>query len=97
MSLGSSCPNPGAKDKLAKQGQIAFDFGNSWTTGLSMGTGQAPPKRYDREPRDLIHLGKAKPSLIVSREITLAGAPDAYEHFNKRDDGWTKVLLHLGQ
>ena len=21
-------------------------------------------------------------------------APDAYEHFDKRDDGWTKVLLH---
>jgi threonine dehydrogenase-like Zn-dependent dehydrogenase len=24
-------------------------------------------------------------------------APDAYEHFDRRDDGWTKVVLKPGQ
>ena len=44
--------------------------------------------------RELIHLGKAKPSLIVSHDLTLERDPDAYENFDKREDGWTKVVLH---
>jgi glutathione-independent formaldehyde dehydrogenase len=35
-----------------------------------------------------------KPSTIVSHELPLEQAPDAYRHFDQRDDGWTKVLLH---
>jgi threonine dehydrogenase-like Zn-dependent dehydrogenase len=27
-------------------------------------------------------------------ELPLDRAPEAYEHFDKRDDGWTKVVLH---
>lgn len=59
-----------------------------------MGTGQAPVKRYNRELRDLIMAGMAHPSRIVSHELPLDDAPDAYRHFDKRDEGWTKVLLH---
>jgi glutathione-independent formaldehyde dehydrogenase len=51
-------------------------------------------KRYNRPLRDLIAGGKANPSRIVSHELSLDEAPDAYEHFDKRDDGWTKVVLH---
>jgi threonine dehydrogenase-like Zn-dependent dehydrogenase len=47
-------------------------------------------KSYNREPRDLIHAGKAKPSWIVSHHLSLGKAPDAYPHFDARDDGWTK-------
>jgi threonine dehydrogenase-like Zn-dependent dehydrogenase len=56
--------DPGADDKLAKKGQIAFDF------------------------------GKANPSLIISHELPLDKAPEAYKHFDNRDNGWTKVILH---
>lgn len=55
-------------------------------------TGQAPVKRYNRELRDLILSGRAKPSVIVSHEPGLGDAPDAYRHFDKREDGWTKVV-----
>jgi glutathione-independent formaldehyde dehydrogenase len=37
---------------------------------------------------------KAKPSWIVSHELPLDKAPEGYEHFDNRDDGWTKVVLH---
>ena len=30
----------------------------------------------------------------MSHELPLERAPEAYEHFDKRDDGWTKVVLH---
>ena len=58
-----------------------------------MGTGQCPVKRYNRELRDLIVAGRAKPSFIVSHELPLDQAPEGYANFDKRADGWTKVLL----
>ena len=62
-----------------------------------MGTGQCPVKRYNRILRDLIVAGTARPSFIVSHELSLDEAVHAYEQFDKRADGWTKVLLHPGQ
>lgn len=85
--------DPKAKNKLEKQGQIAFDWGRFWFKGLKLGTGQANVKAYNRQLRELIHLGKAKPSLIVSHELPLDEAPEAYKHFAARDEGWTKIIL----
>ena len=51
-------------------------------------------KRYNEHLRDLIIRGVANPGNIVSHELSLDEAPDAYSHFDKREDGWTKVLLH---
>lgn len=86
--------DPGAEDPLAKKGQIAFDFGKFWFKGQKMGTGQCNVKAYNRQLMDLIHHDKAKPSIIVSHELSLDAAPDAYKHFDNRDEGWTKVILH---
>ncbi len=86
--------DPGASDELAKQGQIAFDFGAFFTKGQHMGTGQANVKAYNRYLRDLIHAGRAKPSWIVSHELGLEEAPEAYKRFDARENGWTKVILH---
>ncbi|KAI0259788.1 hypothetical protein BC834DRAFT_903977 [Gloeopeniophorella convolvens] len=62
--------------------------------GLTVGTGQCNVKKYNRYLRDLIVAGKAKPSFVVSHEVALEGAPDAYVKFDKRIEGYTKVLLH---
>lgn len=86
--------DPKSENELAKKGQIAFDFGKFWFKGQKMGTGQCNVKAYNRRLRDLIHQGKANPSLIISHELSLEEAPTAYEHFDKRDKGWTKVVLH---
>jgi glutathione-independent formaldehyde dehydrogenase len=85
--------DPGASDKLAKKGEIAFDLGNFWFKGQKMGTGQANVKAYNRKLRDLIHAGKATPSKIISHELGLDEAPEAYKNFDERNDGWTKVVL----
>ncbi len=86
--------DPKAEDKLEKQGQLAFDFGKYRFKGQKMGTGQCNLKAYNRRLMALIHQGKANPSLIISHELPLAEAPTAYKHFDRRDSGWTKVLLH---
>lgn len=85
--------DPGAKDSLAKKGEIAFDLGNFWFKGQKMATGQANVKAYNRKLRDLIAAGKAKPSAIISHELRLDEAPDAYKNFDNRKNGWTKVVL----
>ncbi|CAN5547458.1 glutathione-independent formaldehyde dehydrogenase [soil metagenome] len=85
--------DPKASDAHAKIGQIAFDFGKFWFKGMKMGTGQCNVKAYNRRLADLIHHGKANPSLIISHELPLSEAPNAYKHFDNRDPGWTKVIL----
>ncbi|WP_326818987.1 MULTISPECIES: glutathione-independent formaldehyde dehydrogenase [unclassified Streptomyces] len=87
--------DPGSPDKLYKEdGEVAFDYGLYWFKGQSMGTGQANVKAYNRQLCALIEQGKAKPSWIVSHELPLDQAPAGYQHFDARDDGWTKIVLH---
>ena len=86
--------DPSASDDLAKQGQFAMDFGTFFFKGQAMGTGQANVKQYNRGLRNLIHQGKLQPSVVVSHELNLDQGADAYQRFDDREDGWTKVLLH---
>ncbi len=85
--------DPGARDEAAKEGRIGYDYGTFFTKGQQMGTGQAPVKRYNRQLRDLIIAGRAKPSFIVSHEVGLDEAPEAYRRFDERQAGYTKVML----
>jgi glutathione-independent formaldehyde dehydrogenase len=89
--------DPGAPDELAQQGKARFDFGNFWFKGQRMGTGQCPVKRYNRHLRNLIAVDKVQPSWIVSHDLPLDRAPDAYKSFDAREEGWTKVVLHPDQ
>lgn len=89
--------DPGAQDAGAQQGRIGFDYGTFFTKGQHMGTGQAPVMRYNRQLRDLVVAGRATPSFIVSHELGLDEAVHGYDQFDKRVDGWTKVLLRPGQ
>ncbi|KAL0256878.1 hypothetical protein SLS55_007687 [Diplodia seriata] len=86
--------DPGAPDAQSGKGQILISFGKLFEKGLSIGTGQCNVKAYNRYLRDLIVAGKAKPSFVVSHEISIDDASDAYEKFDKRIDGYTKVLIH---
>lgn len=89
--------DPKSKDPIAQKGHMDFDFGNFWMKGQRMATGQANVKAYNRELCALISSGKAKPSAIISHELSLDEAPEAYNHFDKRDKGWTKVILKPGK
>ena len=86
--------DPGGPDANAKQGLLLVAIGKLFEKGLRMGTGQCNVKRYNRQLRDLIISGRAKPSFVVSNEIPLDQAPQAYEKFDKRIEGYTKVILH---
>ena len=85
--------DPGGVDENAKRGALSINFGRLFEKGLRLGTGQCNVKRYNAYLRDLIIAGKASPSFVVSHQVPLDDAPDAYDKFDKRIDGYTKVIL----
>ncbi|KAI0344301.1 GroES-like protein [Trametopsis cervina] len=86
--------DPGAPDSNSAKGYITFPFGKLFEKGLTMGTGQCNVKKYNRYLRDLIIAGRAKPSFVVSHNVSLDEAVVAYDKFDKRIEGYTKVLIH---
>ncbi len=86
--------DPGGPDEQAKRGMLLVSIGKLFEKGLRMGTGQCNVKRYNRQLRDMIIEGRAKPSFVVSHELPLDQAPSAYDKFDKRIEGYTKVVLH---
>lgn len=86
--------DPGGVDEAAKRGALSINFGRLFEKGLRLGTGQCNVKRYNAYLRDLIIAGRARPSFVVSHEVPLDQAPTAYEKFDKRIEGYTKVVLH---
>ena len=89
--------DPGAPDEHSAKGELLFRIGRFFEKGQTMGTGQADAKRYAHKLRDLIIAGRAKPGFVVSKELPLDDAPDAYERFDKREAGYSKVLLQPGR
>ena len=85
--------DPGGVDENARRGALSINFGRLFEKGLRLGTGQCNVKRYNAYLRDMIVAGKAKPSFVVSHEVPLDDAADAYTKFDKRIDGYTKVIL----
>jgi glutathione-independent formaldehyde dehydrogenase len=85
--------DPGGVDPHARQGQLLIPFGKLFEKGLRLGTGQCNVKRYNRHLRDLIIAGRARPSFVVSHNVSLNNAAMAYEKFDKRIEGYTKVIL----
>ena len=65
---------------------------SDWLKGLTIGTGQCNVKKYNRYLRDMIISGQADPSFVVSHEISIDEAPQAYKKFDQRIEGYTKVL-----
>jgi len=86
--------DPGGVSEAAKRGALSINFGRLFEKGLRLGTGQCNVKSYNAHLRDLIMAGRAKPSFVVSHEVPLDDAPDAYTKFDRRADGYTKVILH---
>ncbi|WP_432092754.1 glutathione-independent formaldehyde dehydrogenase [Streptomyces sp. bgisy100] len=86
--------DPGGPDENSKRGMLLVSIGKLFEKGLRLGTGQCNVKRYNRQLRDMIIEGRARPSFVVSHELPLGQAPSAYDKFDKRVEGYTKVVLH---
>jgi glutathione-independent formaldehyde dehydrogenase len=88
--------DPGAKNDAAKHGSYTMPWGTLWEKGIKLGMGQTPVKQYNLFLRDLIIAGRARPGFIVSKHIDLPQAPEAYQRFDRRESGYSKVLIRPG-
>lgn len=85
--------DPGAASEEAQRGEYVLPWALLWVKQLTIGTGSTQAKRYAFQLRDMIATGRARPGFIVSHNVPLDEAPDAYRMFDKREPGYTKVVL----
>lgn len=78
---------------LEAKGDIAIPWPELFRKDITIGMGRDHDKRYMAQLRDLIIAGRAKPSVVVTQRLPLADAPGAYQTFDRRADGYIKVIL----
>jgi len=88
-------PDPDARNEDSKKGIFRVPLADIFDKALTIGSGQAPVKRYNEYLRELIVSGRAKPGKIVSHHIQIEEVPEAYEKFDQRADGYVKVLIRF--
>ena len=68
-------------------------IGAAFAKGLTLKMGQTHAPRYLRPLLDRVHAGDIDPSFVISHRVTLDEAPSAYNLFNRRENGCTKVVM----
>ena len=68
-------------------------FGVAFAKGLTIRMGQTHMHKHMRPLLDRVQRGEIDPSFVVTHEVPLANADDAYGLFNRKDQGCIKVVL----
>jgi threonine dehydrogenase-like Zn-dependent dehydrogenase len=68
-------------------------MGAAFAKGLTLKMGQTHAPRYLRPLLERIEKGQIDPSFVISHRIELSEAPQAYDLFNRREGGCTKVVM----
>jgi len=79
--------------ELEARGDIAVPWPELFRKNVTIGMGRDHDERYNTQLRDLIIAGQAKPSVVVTQRLPLEAAPDAFRAFDRRADGYIKVIL----
>lgn len=68
-------------------------FGAVFGKGVTLRMGQTHVQRYMQPLLQLVVEGKIDPSFVVTHRLPLTRAPEAYEKFCQKEDGFIKVVL----
>ncbi|BDA44776.1 Uncharacterized zinc-type alcohol dehydrogenase-like protein [Coccomyxa sp. Obi] len=71
-----------------------YNIGAFMEKGLSMAAGQTPVQKYWKDLLKYIEEGKLTPEMVITHDLPLSQAPEAYKSFNEKTDGCIKVVLH---
>ncbi|MBB1154573.1 MULTISPECIES: zinc-dependent alcohol dehydrogenase [Amycolatopsis] len=93
-----------AVDAVAKAGSIGvigvyppgfegFPFGTAMNKNLTVRLGNCNHRRYLPELLDLVRTDVVDPTAFITRREEPAAAIEAYESFDRREDGWLKTVL----
>ena len=70
-----------------------FPIGMAMNKNLKINAGNCNHRKYIPQLLEKVKSGEVDPSKILTNEEKLTSAIDAYESFDKREDGWMKVML----
>ena len=71
-----------------------FNFGCFMEKGLTMKAGQTPVQRYWKTLLEKVVKKELDPRVVITHELPLEEAAQAYKVFNDKEDGCVKVVLH---
>jgi len=70
-----------------------FPIGAAMNKNLKLNMGNCNHRKYLPDLVDMVARGEFDPTRILSHHSHLEDAISAFEHFDQREDGWTKVEL----
>jgi threonine dehydrogenase-like Zn-dependent dehydrogenase len=93
-----------AVEAVAKAGSIgiigvyppqmtSFPTGAAMNKNLTVKAGNCNHRRYIPRLLDLVRTGAVDPATVLTQDEPLGSAIEAYETFDRRESGWTKVVL----
>jgi threonine dehydrogenase-like Zn-dependent dehydrogenase len=93
-----------AVDAIAKAGTLSiigvypptmqhFPIGKAMSKNLRINAGDCNHRKYIPILLEKVKSGEVDPSKILTNDEDLSSAIDAYESFDKREEGWIKVKL----
>jgi glutathione-independent formaldehyde dehydrogenase len=85
--------DPHNVDPACREGRLTVPWAKLFNKNASVMMGRDDDKRWNMKQRDMIIAGAAKPSKVVSHRLVLDDAPNAFEKFDARQVGYTKVVL----
>jgi len=71
-------------------------LGSFMNKGLTLKTGQTHMPKYMPMLLEKVQNGEIDPSFIITHEVPLEEAPEAYHTFKHKQDGCIKVVLKPG-
>ena len=95
-----------AVEAVAKYGRIgiigvyspdmaSYPIGAAMNKNLSIRMGNCDHHSVTPPLVDLVASGLFDPEAFITQDAPIVGAIDAYEHFDRRDEGWLKTVLEL--
>jgi threonine dehydrogenase-like Zn-dependent dehydrogenase len=93
-----------AVEAVAKAGSIgiigvyppqmtSFPTGAAMNKNLTVKAGNCNHRRYIPRLLDLVRTGAVDPATVLTQDEPLGSAIEAYETFDRRESGWTKVAI----
>lgn len=79
--------------EIEKRGDLAVPWQTLFKKNITIGMGRDNDEKYNAQLRDMIIAGRARPGQIVSQRLPLSQAPDAFQKFDQRLDGYIKIVL----
>jgi threonine dehydrogenase-like Zn-dependent dehydrogenase len=70
-----------------------FPIGLATNKNLKINAGNCNHRKYIPMLLEKVKSGEVDPSKILTKEESLSSSIRAYESFDKREDGWMKVML----